>query len=50
MALATLIDSYVTEVTPKKGESKRQHDVRAAEMFKRFFGKSRTRFELARRD
>jgi integrase len=50
MTLQRLFDIYLVEVTPQKGESKRKHDIRCAEMFVRFFGKAREASTLNRRD
>ncbi len=41
LTLATLFEKYEREVTRGKSASKRGHDVRAAEMFARFFGPDR---------
>lgn len=48
--LETLFDIYLREVTPTKGDGKRAHDVRAATMFKQFFGGNRKASTLNRRD
>ena len=50
LTLSKLFETYLAEVTPHKGESKRKHDARAAEMFGRFFGASKRPRDLARRD
>jgi integrase len=38
VTLEVLFDNYIAETAPHKGESKRDHDRRAAEMFLRFLG------------
>lgn len=48
--LDSLFDIYLREVTPAKGESKRAHDRRTAQLFKRSFGASRKVSTLNRRD
>ncbi len=48
--LQLLFDIYLREVTPEKGESKRQHDHRAARMFQQFFGPDKKPVTLNRRD
>ena len=50
LTLRKLVDIYLGEVTPTKGESKRRHDHRCAEMFLRFLGASRKPGTLNRRD
>ena len=50
MTLRRLFDIYLGEVTPQKGEGKRKHDQRSAEMFLRFFGPERKAATLNRRD
>ncbi len=48
--LQVLFDTYGSEVTPEKGESKRKHDVRCAEMFLRYFGAQTLPRTLTRRE
>ncbi|HEU4700538.1 MAG TPA: tyrosine-type recombinase/integrase [Gemmatimonadales bacterium] len=48
--LQTLFDIYSVEVSAQKGESKRQHDRRTAEMFLRYFGPGKMAKTLNRRD
>jgi integrase len=48
--LQVLFDTYGSEVTPEKGESKRKHDVRCAEMFLRYFGVQTLPRTLTRRE
>ncbi|MBA3655959.1 MAG: tyrosine-type recombinase/integrase [Gemmatimonadaceae bacterium] len=48
--LNSLFDIYMREVTPMKGASKRAHDHRAAELFKRSWGGNRKISTLNRRD
>jgi len=50
LTLRTLFDIYLREVTPGKGESKRNHDHRCAEMFVAFLGAGRKPSTLNRRD
>jgi integrase len=50
LTLGSLLDDYLKEVTPAKGESKREHDQRAAEMFGRYFGRGRKPATLSKRD
>lgn len=50
LTLSTLFDSYEREVSREKGESKRKHDERCAEMFLRFLGTSRNPRTLSRLD
>ena len=50
ITLRCLFDIYLGEVTPSKGESKRKHDERSAEMFLRFLGPERKAATLNRRD
>ena len=50
LTLGALFDIYLAEVTPQKGVSKQEHDARAAEMFSRYFGRSRQPRTLSRRD
>jgi integrase len=50
LTLRTLFDIYLREVTPGKGESKRLHDHRCAEMFVAFLGAGRKPSTLNRRD
>lgn len=48
--LHELFDTYGTEVTPEKGESKRKHDLRCAEMFLRYYGATTLPKTLTRRE
>jgi integrase len=48
--LESLFDIYLREVSPNKGKSKQQHDIRAVELFVRCFGGSRKVSTLNRRD
>ena len=50
LTLRRLFEMYLGEVTPRKGESKRKHDFRCAEMFLRFLGANRKASSLCRRD
>lgn len=50
LTLGTLFDIYEREVTPSKGQSKREHDKRCAEMFLRYFGRDRKPLTLSLRD
>jgi integrase len=50
LTLRSLFDIYLREVTPGKGESKRKHDHRSAEMFVVFLGAGRKAGTLNRRD
>jgi len=50
LTLGELFDIYEAEVTPQKGQSKREHDARAAEMFARYFGRNRRPHTFSRRD
>ena len=50
LTLRTLFDIYLREVTPGKGDSKRKHDHRCAEMFVAFLGAGRKPSTLNRRD
>lgn len=48
LTLSTLFDNYEREVSKEKGESKRKHDERCAEMFLRFLGAKRNPRTLSR--
>src|SRR5688572_23633972 len=50
LTLRTLFDMYLAEVTPSKGDSKAEHDRRAAAMFLAYFGANRKAKTLSRRD
>ncbi len=50
LALATLFDNYLREVTPQKGRSKQSHDQRAAKLFLEYLGPTRKVLSLTRRD
>jgi integrase len=50
VTLQALFDIYGREVSPQKGDSKRQHDERSARMFVRFFGAERDPRTLSRRE
>ncbi|HET7583500.1 MAG TPA: site-specific integrase [Gemmatimonadaceae bacterium] len=50
LMLKTLFDMYEAEVSPHKGESKRRHDKRCAEMFLRYFGAELKPQALSRRE
>lgn len=50
LTLKVLFDNYLREATPSKGESKRKHDARCAEMFLRAFGKDRKVTTLGQRE
>jgi integrase len=50
LSLRTLFDMYLAEVTPSKGDSKAEHDRRAAAMFLAYFGTNRKAKTLSRRD
>lgn len=48
--LLSLFDIYERDVSSEKGESKKRHDARCAEMFARVFGANRNPATLSRRD
>jgi len=50
ITLGALFASYLTEVTPEKERTSRQHDARCAEMFCRYFGAERRPLTLSRRE
>jgi hypothetical protein len=50
LTIGELFGIYAEEVSVTKGESKRRHDASAAELFLRYFGRSRKPLTLARRD
>lgn len=50
ITLGELFDIYLVEESPQKGEGKRKHDHRCAEMFNRFFGRNRKAQTLNQRD
>lgn len=50
LTLSELFDMYLAEKTPGKGPDKKKHDVRAAELFVRYFGAHREPRTLDKRD